>query len=82
MRLSDVDMAAVRQALAEMPGRFRTKDLCHHPHMEAAHRAYLQERSYHANVGRVVSRSRDELRLRLVDYRADLDGALWERVND
>ena len=81
MRLSDIDMTAVRQALAEMPGRFRTKDLCHHPHMEAAHRPYLQERSYRANVGRVLSRAQEDLRLRLVDYRADLEGALWERVN-
>ena len=67
LRLTNIDEGAIRNALDEMPARFRTKDLSNHKDMITAHKVFLNETHYHSVVGRYLSEHDEELGIRCTD---------------
>jgi hypothetical protein len=80
MEQSNVNELAVRRALAQLPARFRTRDLSEHALMVADHREYQVEGSYHSVIGTYLSRNRDSLGLHLEDDRDHPQGVLWDQT--
>ena len=78
MSIDDVDGRAVRATLALLATRFRTKELSAHPDMLAAHRMFVDDRNYHATIGRYLSEHRDMLDLRRLE--GDGSNVGWRKV--
>jgi hypothetical protein len=79
IHLTDFSHTAFVATVAAMPETFRTKDVSTHSRMTQAHPELVQERNYHACVGRYLSMYRSDLGLTLVDDFQHPQGALWQR---
>ncbi len=80
MEIDDVNISTVRRVIAELPNRFRTKDVSEHPQMQTTHRLWAKESHYHSVVGRALSNYRGAQNLRLTSEPANKRGALWEKI--
>jgi len=79
MRLSDIDEEAVAEAVASMPGEFRTKDLSEHPDVRVAHADFSDLSNYHTMVGRYLSKNHTALSLQAPAPAIDDRGAIWRK---
>jgi hypothetical protein len=79
MRLSDIDEEAVAEAVAKMPGEFRTKDLSERPDVRAAHADCSDLSNYHTMVGRYLSENHLALALQAPAPANDDRGARWRK---
>lgn len=83
MKLTDIQIEAVREALDDMRTPFRTKDLSKHKAMVEAHRSfYDHDTHYHAIVGLYLSKNDSDLNIRCRDRAKHTRGALWENETD
>ena len=63
MKRSDLNLNAIRRAVAAMPNTFATFDLIEHPEMEQQNSRFKGERNYRAEVGKQLKAIMGELRI-------------------
>jgi hypothetical protein len=80
MRMSDIDDEAVAEAVAMMPGEFRTKDLSEHPDVLSAHGELTRLSNYHTMMGRYLAKHHEALSLQAPAPATDSRGAIWRRT--
>ena len=78
---ADIDVNALRTAVADLPRQFATKDVSTHAAMLAAHEDVAERSNYHTMVGRLLMKHRGELGLGSPEAPTDDRGSRWTRVS-
>ncbi len=79
---SDIDVNAVKYAVAALPRQFSTKDVSTHPAMLATHEDVAGRSNYHTMVGRFLMQQRNDLGLGSPEAPQGDRGSRWTKVSE
>jgi DNA uptake protein ComE-like DNA-binding protein len=77
---ADIDVNAVKYAVADLPHQFATKDVSTHPVMMATHEGVAERGNYHTIVGRFLMQHRSDLGLGSPEAAQGDRGSRWTKV--
>ena len=78
MKQSDLNLNAIRRAVAAMPKTFATFDVIEHPEMERQNSRFKGERNYRAEVGKQLKAIMGELRI-FEKQPGTSRGSIWQK---
>lgn len=79
MKRADLNLNAIRRAIAALPSSFSTFDLVEHSEMTRSNERFGAERNYRAEVGKTLKEFRSEFRIREIEAGTSR-GSLWEKL--